>query len=306
MRCTRLAGNTRRKNDAKNHHLGTIAQFCWAVSSQLRHVSKIGKKLLRSNTSSTCPHNMVNFGPLTAEISSGVWGTPANFNGFPILAALLHGNTSGRQPNFAALNRGCHLYSARRPSRLALVHILVIYVLRGWKFLVTLRYSITFCVKMVKSAKSYQRILFEVTFFEVFMSIKLHIQFQSYTNHTLGGCCKLYSRVTSDKKLTRTKPKSHKVVDVSFAVLFSVSCFKGVASVCLDGLPFLALPFRSSTSFFLLIIFTADYKTEENNNSVSICITRLVAANECIKTFNNAKLPQNYYHHNVNNLVYKN
>jgi len=26
------------------------------------------------------PHNMANFGPLTAEIGSGVWGTPANFN----------------------------------------------------------------------------------------------------------------------------------------------------------------------------------------------------------------------------------
>jgi len=34
---------------------------------------------------------MVNFGPPTAEISSGVWGTPANFNGFCVLAALLHG-----------------------------------------------------------------------------------------------------------------------------------------------------------------------------------------------------------------------
>ena len=34
---------------------------------------------------------MVNFGPLTAEIGSGVWGTPANFNGFRVLAALLHG-----------------------------------------------------------------------------------------------------------------------------------------------------------------------------------------------------------------------
>jgi len=35
---------------------------------------------------------MVNFGPLTAEIGFGVWGTPANFNGFCILAALLHGS----------------------------------------------------------------------------------------------------------------------------------------------------------------------------------------------------------------------
>ena len=72
-------------------HLGTIAQLCRAISSQLRHVSTIGKNLLSSNISSTCPHNMVNFGPLAAEIISLVWGTPGNFNGFRVLAALLVG-----------------------------------------------------------------------------------------------------------------------------------------------------------------------------------------------------------------------
>jgi len=41
--------------------------------------------------SSTCPHSMVNFGPLAAEIDPVVWGTTANFNGFRVLAALLHG-----------------------------------------------------------------------------------------------------------------------------------------------------------------------------------------------------------------------
>jgi len=71
----RLAANTGRKN----RHLGTIAQLCRAISSQLRHVSTIGKKLLSINTSSTCPDNMVNFGPLTAEIGSGVWGNPYKF-----------------------------------------------------------------------------------------------------------------------------------------------------------------------------------------------------------------------------------
>jgi len=30
-------------------------------------------------------------GPLATEIVSLVWGTPANFNGFRVLAALLHG-----------------------------------------------------------------------------------------------------------------------------------------------------------------------------------------------------------------------
>jgi len=49
------------------------------------------KNLLNRNTSSTYPDNMVNYGPLTAEIGSGVWGTPTNFDGFCVLAALLHG-----------------------------------------------------------------------------------------------------------------------------------------------------------------------------------------------------------------------
>ena len=34
-------------------------------------------------------------------------------------------SSSGRHPNFAAFNRGRHLYSAGRPSRWALAHILV-------------------------------------------------------------------------------------------------------------------------------------------------------------------------------------
>jgi len=33
---------------------------------------------------------MVNFGLLAAEIGPVVWGTPAIFNGFRVLAALLH------------------------------------------------------------------------------------------------------------------------------------------------------------------------------------------------------------------------
>ena len=33
---------------------------------------------------------MVNFDPLAAEIGPVVWGTPTNFNGFRVLAALVH------------------------------------------------------------------------------------------------------------------------------------------------------------------------------------------------------------------------
>jgi len=138
------------------------------------------KNLLDINISPTCLHNMVNLDPLVAEIGSVVCGTPANFNGFRVLASLLQRrrsteanqilhdvwpssgmvhyiyifggscpitefcqvqnslcaqvlrylitarhSSSGRQTNFAALSRGRHLYSAGRPSRWALVHILV-------------------------------------------------------------------------------------------------------------------------------------------------------------------------------------
>jgi len=97
----------------KNRHFGTIAQLCQAISSELRHVSTIGKKLLNSNIfstcsghdmtysvlkvpfnsnqPSTCSDNMVNFCLLTIETCWQVCGTPANFIGFRVLAVLLHG-----------------------------------------------------------------------------------------------------------------------------------------------------------------------------------------------------------------------
>ena len=79
------------KYRTQNRHFGTIAQLCRAISSQLRRVLTTVKNLLINNTSSTCLHNMTNFGQLTAEIGWPVWGTPANFNGFRVLTALLHG-----------------------------------------------------------------------------------------------------------------------------------------------------------------------------------------------------------------------
>jgi len=65
----------------------------------------------------------VNFDPLAVEIVSIVLGTPGNFNGFRVLAALLHGTLVVGVSHTAALNRGRHLHSAGRPSRWALAHI---------------------------------------------------------------------------------------------------------------------------------------------------------------------------------------
>ena len=115
MCCTRLAANAgpkNPKNSPPGHHRAT---------SQLRQVSKVRKNLLNSNTSPTCPHNIVNFGPLMAAIRSGVWGHPSKFQRVSRLGSITtRHSSSGRQPNFAELNRGCHLYSAGRPITLGI------------------------------------------------------------------------------------------------------------------------------------------------------------------------------------------
>jgi len=108
--------------------IGTIAQLCRAISPQLRHVSTIGKKFVKQQYLLYVAHNMVNFGPLAVEIVSLVWGTPANFNRFRVLAALLHGTLVVGVSQTAAFNRGCHLYSAGRPSRWASAHIFSFFI----------------------------------------------------------------------------------------------------------------------------------------------------------------------------------
>jgi len=57
------------------------------------------KKLLNSNTSPICPHNIVNFGSLTAEIRSE-FGAPSKFQWVSRLGSVTvrHSNR-GRQPN---------------------------------------------------------------------------------------------------------------------------------------------------------------------------------------------------------------
>jgi len=88
MCCMRLAENTGCKKSPYGHHHTTLAGYIFATKARIDNRKKTW---LSSNISSTCLHNMVNFGPLAAEIVSLVCGTPANFNGFRVLAALLLG-----------------------------------------------------------------------------------------------------------------------------------------------------------------------------------------------------------------------
>ena len=75
-----------RKTSPSAHHRTTLSGYIFTTKAHIDN----RKKNLSSYISPTGPHNMVNFSPSAAEICWRVWGTPANFNGFCVLAALLH------------------------------------------------------------------------------------------------------------------------------------------------------------------------------------------------------------------------
>ena len=87
MSTMRLAGYTGRKKSPSAHHRTTLSGYIFVTKAHIDN----RKKLVKQQYLPTCLHNMVNFEQPAAEIISLVWGTPANFNGFRVLAALLHG-----------------------------------------------------------------------------------------------------------------------------------------------------------------------------------------------------------------------
>jgi len=75
------------KNSPSGHHRTTLSAYIFATKARIDN----RKKLIKQQCLPTCPYNIVNFGPVAAEICWRVWGTLANFNGFRVMAALLHG-----------------------------------------------------------------------------------------------------------------------------------------------------------------------------------------------------------------------
>jgi len=75
----RAARGSLKIQDAKNrqkspsgHDRTTLSGYIFASKDRIDN----RKKMLNSSTSFTCPHNIANFGSLTAEIGLTVWGTP--------------------------------------------------------------------------------------------------------------------------------------------------------------------------------------------------------------------------------------
>ena len=116
--------NTGCKKSPKSCHQGTIAQFCRAISSQLRHISTIGKKLVKQRYLLHMSPQCGELRPTSGWDRPGSLEHPCKFQRVSCLGSVAaRHSSSGRQPNFAALNRGRHLYSAGRPSHWALAYI---------------------------------------------------------------------------------------------------------------------------------------------------------------------------------------
>ena len=123
---TRLAANTGRKKSSKSpsgHHRTTSSGYIFATKARIDNREKRVKQQYLL-------HMFPQYGelrPTRGWDPSGSLVHPCKFLRVSRLGSVtaLH-STIGRQPNFAALNRGRHLYSTGRPSRWALVHILVV------------------------------------------------------------------------------------------------------------------------------------------------------------------------------------
>jgi len=88
MCCTWSLKNTGRKNDAKNRHLGTVPQLYRAISWQLRHVSTIGKKIVKQQY---LIHMSLHYGelrPTSGWDRFGSLGHPSYFQRLPHLGSV--------------------------------------------------------------------------------------------------------------------------------------------------------------------------------------------------------------------------
>ena len=111
------------KKSPKSRHLGTIAQLCrvylrnWGTYRQSKKI--VIQQCLPQMSSQYGVHRPTSRWDLLASL-----GHPCKLQRVSRLRSVTARHSSSEhRPNFAALNRGCHLYSARRPSRWALAHI---------------------------------------------------------------------------------------------------------------------------------------------------------------------------------------
>jgi len=111
------------KKSPSGHHRTTLSGYIFATKARIDNRKKFVKQQYLL-------HVFSQYGGLRLTSGwdrSGNLRHPCKFQRVSHLGSVTARHSSiGCQPNFAALNRGRHLYSAGRPSRWALAHILVL------------------------------------------------------------------------------------------------------------------------------------------------------------------------------------
>jgi len=107
------------KKSPSGHHRTTLSGYIFASKAHIDNRKKLVKQQYVLHISSSYGE----LWPPAAEIGSVVWGTPANFNRFCILAALLRGTLAVGISQILRNEQRAPLCSAGRPSRWAMAHI---------------------------------------------------------------------------------------------------------------------------------------------------------------------------------------
>jgi len=110
------------KNSPSERHRTTLSGYILATKALIDNQKKTVKQRYLSHMFPQCGV----LRPTSEWDRSDSLGHPSQFQRVSRLGSVTARHcSSGRQPNFAVLNRGRHVYSTGRPSRWALAHILV-------------------------------------------------------------------------------------------------------------------------------------------------------------------------------------
>jgi len=112
-----------RQKLSSGHHRTSFSGYIFATTARIDTGKKVVKKQYLL-------HMSPEYGELRPTSGWDLLASlrhPCKFQRVSRLGSVtVRHSSSGRQPNFAALNRGRHLYLEGRPSRWALAHILVL------------------------------------------------------------------------------------------------------------------------------------------------------------------------------------
>jgi len=130
---------------------------------------------------------------------------------------------SGRQPNFAALNSGCHLYSAGRPSRWALAHVLVTFVS---KFYISATKHVSRCAELIDVIFPFHAKFFVATYLSLV---------------DLLDCKLVHQAMLSDVQTDRGRPVLLLLSALPVSLILLMKSFKVLRFHCLEGNSFIIL-----------------------------------------------------------------